>query len=641
MGLNITTFIPGKGGTCLFKALGHPWVEEARQEIRAKWQQMDAIHVYDPFGYIVDFIEILQLSSADVAAVYIQAIDKLDQPAIDGIQPKLITEIADTDITDLWVLSFDEKKALSHIGHFLPHHCEIHSLDTLRIPQEMLTTPWQYDNPLNFATNFAFMREGDGHHTRLTTFNFWQRYGAKNIHLWCKLFDHDGTELATWDQPVAPQAETIVIDSAELKQRFGLGDFCGQLFCHFSGVVGHDIIKYALDTYGDEDTVLSATHDANAWPCDYFGGLPAPEAGEQVIVWLQNSHPVTIPPGTITMHVMGQEEATTVSLDAEIKPFASYAWDVGIALPEVAWPQQLELVAGKYFVRPRYEVVRESGQRRCMAHINVERVDCTPDPVLAAQKDVLGKGFILPAPLFSTATHDCWLLPTPMARSQQHLPIQVVVYSAEGKELARHHCGNLARDHAHCVNVSELAAGYEELSQPGQFGHVEMVYDFEQGQDADGWLHGLFRYRDKRTQHQAETSFGSHLFNHPITYKGEPQSYAGPPPGVTTRLFLRLGTALNCDTYCHLIYPVCERWHEQSHTQLQVFSAQGELLAEKIIHIPQSGSLGWYFSELVTEFPAAKDGAYVIIDDRTCRLFGYHGLMHNNSAFSLDHMFGA
>ena len=29
-----------------------------------------------------------------------------------------------------------------------------------------------------------------------------------------------------------------------------------------------------------------------------------------------------------------------------------------------------------------------------------------------------------------------------------------------------------------------------------------------------------------------------------------------------------------------------------------------------------------------------------MIRDTTCRLFGYHGLLAGNGAFSLDHMFG-
>ena len=36
----------------------------------------------------------------------------------------------------------------------------------------------------------------------------------------------------------------------------------------------------------------------------------------------------------------------------------------------------------------------------------------------------------------------------------------------------------------------------------------------------------------------------------------------------------------------------------------------------------------------------AGDGAYVLIRDTTCRLFGYHGLLHPEGSFSLDHMFG-
>ena len=36
----------------------------------------------------------------------------------------------------------------------------------------------------------------------------------------------------------------------------------------------------------------------------------------------------------------------------------------------------------------------------------------------------------------------------------------------------------------------------------------------------------------------------------------------------------------------------------------------------------------------------AGAGAYVMIRDVTCRLFGYHGLINDGQAFSLDHMFG-
>ncbi len=37
---------------------------------------------------------------------------------------------------------------------------------------------------------------------------------------------------------------------------------------------------------------------------------------------------------------------------------------------------------------------------------------------------------------------------------------------------------------------------------------------------------------------------------------------------------------------------------------------------------------------------AAGDQGSVLVRDATCRRFGYHGPMHGQTAFSLDHMFG-
>ena len=62
-------------------------------------------------------------------------------------------------------------------------------------------------------------------------------------------------------------------------------------FIHATGIAGHDVVKYALDTYGDAEEVLSCTHDANSWPADFYAGLPAPAEDEEVVLWLQNSQP--------------------------------------------------------------------------------------------------------------------------------------------------------------------------------------------------------------------------------------------------------------------------------------------------------------------------------------------------------------
>ena len=173
------------------------------------------------------------------------------------------------------------------------------------------------------------------------------------------------------------------------------------------------------------------------------------------------------------------------------------------------------------------------------------------------------------------------------------------------------------------------------------WGHVELTYDFAAGTDVDGWLHALFRYEDRASGHAAETSFGAHIFNTVLTYKDEPQSYAGRPPGLSTRLFLRLGEA-PLDTICHLVYPASMPWYPLSSTDLMLLDATGREVARRRVEIPCGGSLFWRYHETFTadERAAAGAEAYVVIRDVTCRLFGYHGLAGAGGRFSLDHMFG-
>ncbi len=68
----------------------------------------------------------------------------------------------------------------------------------------------------------------------------------------------------------------------------------------------------------------------------------------------------------------------------------------------------------------------------------------------------------------------------------------------------------------------------------------------------------------------------------------------------------------------------------------------GAEVARRDVRIPRSGSLLWRFSEVfeAAERDRGGDGAYVMVRDTTCRLFGYHGLLGRDGVFSLDHMFG-
>ena len=168
---------------------------------------------------------------------------------------------------------------IAQLQSFLPRGAEVFSLDAMRIPADRLTNRRFYLDPLNFATNFAFFRDAEGLHTRLVTANYWSGYGAGALTCWMTLFAGNGEVLAEWCERAGPAASAIILDSREIRARFRLPEFCGQLFLHVAGAAGHDVVKYALDTFGDagldpvgdddvSDCSLSCTHDANAWPAD-------------------------------------------------------------------------------------------------------------------------------------------------------------------------------------------------------------------------------------------------------------------------------------------------------------------------------------------------------------------------------------
>ena len=636
MALNIQTFSNTSGGSALFKALGHPEAAPKGEALVARLAAAGPVTVYDPLGQLETFAALNDLSGVAIAGVFVQDITRIGETLL-GQSARPVSELPGCDAAVVLVAAFDSGRLIDQIRHLVPDGADVLSLDEMRVPDALLTNTRQYLAPINFATNFAFFREGGGHHTRLVTANYWGGYGAKDARFWATLFDESGARIATWEQPLGGPNATIVIDSAEVRAEHGLGDFTGQLFVHVVGGAGHDIVKYALDTYGDEPSVLSCTHDANAWPSDQYAGLPAPRDGETVVLWIQNSHSCAIPANGMGLNMMGRPEIAW--LDREIPPFATYALDVTELWPEARWPEQFEIQAGKHVVRPRYEITKANGRLR-MAHVNVERVDLKPDPKLKEIGNLMGKGFILPAPVLPTGRYRTSMLPTPMATGQETLPIAAIVYDANGTEQARHSFGCLKRSDSIAVEIADVLNGSAEALGGGH-GHVEIVYDFSAGGDADGWLHAIFRYEDTQSGHAAETSFGAHMFNSVLTYKGEPQSYAGRPPGLSTRLFLRLGRD-GTDAFCHLVYPASTPWHATSKTSLVLTDREGREVAVKEVAIPCGGSHLFRVSETFSaaEREAAGEDAYVLIRDVTCRLFGYHGLRNADESFSLDHMFG-
>ena len=637
MSLNIETFSNVTGGYSAFKAIGHPFVSEKSAALVAGLAEAGPVALYDPHGLADAFAELQDCRSLSLAGCYVQDIEKIGTDVL-GEKAQPVTDLPSSGAKAVFVVAFDAARLIDHIRHLIGPDLAIFSLDDMRLDDDMLTNRNRYLDPINFATNFAFFRDAGDKHTRLVSANYWAGYGAKDTRVWCRLFDGDGTVLADWTQPLGPSVSSVVIDSAEVRDRFGLGDFTGQLFVHVIGAAGHDVVKYALDTYGEDETVLSCTHDANAWPADLYGGLPAPGPDEQVVLWVQNSHPCPIPKGAVGLNRMG--DTAIAWLDEEVPPFGSLPLDVASLLPDVTWPAHVEIQAGKHFVRPRYEVTTQNGRLR-ISHPNVERTDLTPDAKIPELDNLMGKSYLLPAPILPVDRFKTSLLPTPMATCQETLPVAAIAYDDRGSEVARHSFGCLKRDHQALLEADQWINGNAESAFAAGYGHVELVYDFSEGGDADGWLHGLFRYEDRHTGHVAETSFGAHIFNCVLTYRGEPQSYAGPAPGLSTRLFLRTGRAPQ-DALCHLIYPASTPWHGASQTDLILHDSDGKEVATEKVAIPCGGSLHWRYGETFDAKTRAKagDDAYVLIRDVTCRLFGYHGLTQGEDSFSLDHMFG-
>jgi hypothetical protein len=646
-----TALKPGNnaGGQTLFKAMGHPLVAPKATALLAELKAPGSIAIYDPNEQAACFDAFYDLGQIEIGAVYGQRSERFGETAF-GREIRPITMLASAPPKTLLIADFDAAMHRRQIAHLLPKGIKVLGFDGLRLPDDMLANARDYLAPLNFATNFALLRDQASRHTRITGANYWGDYGAANAALWLCLFDADGKVLAQWRQALGAANASWTIDSRKIRHRFRLPDFCGSLFIHALGAARHDVVKYALDTYGsgaEAATCFSCTHDANAWPADFYAGVPAPTAGESIVLWVQNSHPTTIPAGAIGLNPMGEDDKVRW-FDRAVPPFGTVALDVGALLPNLRWPAQIEVRAGKHFVRPRYEITQARDNRVRICHANVERNDLQADPKLPTLGPQFGKGYILPLPVLPPPQFHTALLPTPMARDQRILPISVAVYDGDGKQLVHKYLGHVTRNTSALVDMEpwleELRygeAGLTDEVMTAGFGHVEFMYDFRNGGEADGWLHATARYRHKLSGHAAETTFGAHIYNTVLTYRDEPQSYGGRPPGLTTRLFLRLGPG-ELDTICHLIYPASAPWLPFSSTVLTLMNAKARPVTTRELQIPCSGSRFFRCSETFTEEERAEagEGAWVQVRDPTCRLFGFHGLMDGDRAFSLDHMFG-
>src|SRR5216684_6541164 len=294
MALRIDTFDNLRGGNTLYKALTHPHAAQPARALLARLGGAAPTAIVDPDCAAEGFAEIFGLDGVEIAGIYVQDVSRVGATVL-GCHALPITTLAECSTRSVLVAGFGAERLIGQLQPYLPKGAQIFSLDSMRIPEARLTNHRAYLDPLNFATNFALFRDTDALHTRLVTVDYWSGYGSPDVTCWLTLFDGDGVVIAEWAESCGNQGGAISIDSRRVREQFGLGEFAGQLFIHVVGAAGHDVVKYALDTFGEpgaaRDGALSCTHDANAWPADRYAGLPAPGPGERVILWVQNSHP--------------------------------------------------------------------------------------------------------------------------------------------------------------------------------------------------------------------------------------------------------------------------------------------------------------------------------------------------------------
>jgi hypothetical protein len=631
----LRTFDNQSGRNVFYRAAIHPMVAALTDRLIAKVARAESVAVYDPSGYFGDLAAIHDLSGWSIENVYVQRIEEVGQDR-GGFTTRPLTALADSTATLVFVADLDGERLLTRLGPYRPTIARSESLDALRLDPAWLTNPARYFDPLNFVSDFLFFRDSGGLHTAISTTNYWHGHGAAETRLWCRLFGADGRELATWERTLDSGPVGVTIDSADIRRRFGLGEFTGSLFVHVIGSAAHDTLKYAVDIYDDSGATTTATHDSNPWAADVYAGLPAAAPGQRVSLLVQNCFPVAVPAGGYEMRPMGAPDFT--SIDRAIPAYGTVAVEAQDYFPGVSWPAQFEIRANRFFCRPRYEIEYGAGHRSA-AHVNIERTDLGPAKDIADMTRLLGKGFILPAPLLPIKDWSSCVLPTPMATWEDGIALILRAYDPDGGLVMETPLGKRGRHDQTAVGLDQALGDPARLT--GGYGHLELGYDFDRSDLGDGWIHAIFRYARRDTGRSAETSFGSHLFNVPAIWRNEPNSYLGKPPGLSTRLYLRL-TDRPGRVMCHLSYPTSGRWLPFSQTDLILTSARGEEIARRRVAIPCSGSRLIDTTSLFdrAELSEAAGGGYVIVRDRTCRLFGYHLFLGTGGGFALDHMFG-
>ena len=406
-----------------------------------------------------------------------------------------------------------------------------------------------------------------------------------------------------------PRSSSTAAPSAPV---FDLPEFTGQLFVHAIGVAGHDIVKYALETYGDDNPpILSATHDADSWPSDLYAGLPAPRR------W-RRGHPLGAEQPSDHDHArrnralgnMGRDGIAR--LNEEIAPFATRALRVSepFVLPD--------LPLASTDRNPRRKALRAAALRNyregwplahrapeCRAERSEERSPAfAPGAICSVKSTSPGSD-----PAGSTATPQ-QALPTPMSTAQTHLPLKALVFRADGAAARDTQIRQSPRDHA------RYAGRFAVGEFPARLRPSRTRLRFRCGRCGGRMAARALRSRDLASGHQAETSFGSHIFNIALTYRASRNPIPGRRP-----VFRRVSSCAwrRSRTLLPPRLSLIGRWHPHSTTSLTLRDTQGKEIARNEIRSRSPARISGMSTRCSKPLPSRRPGLTLTSSSATRR----------------------
>ena len=221
MALKIETYNNQTGQNVHYKAISHPVAADAAKSLLNKLRTAKKVAIYDPLCCADDFFAFFSLEGINICNVYVQDVEAIGKLWL-GHSCQSVNDMQDTEADTIFVIAYDANRLVNQISHLLPVGHQLITMDSLRLPDNMLTNHNTYLDPMNFATNFVFFRDTRTSHTRLVTTNYWARYGATNVRLWLRLFGENGSILAEWTEDILKDGQSILIDSQAVRTRFSL-----------------------------------------------------------------------------------------------------------------------------------------------------------------------------------------------------------------------------------------------------------------------------------------------------------------------------------------------------------------------------------------------------------------------------------